>query len=131
MAKHSDEFGPGGETLSVVMDMQTRLLKQGLRAGVAVEAAGSTKDGGPSPWLQKRFGVIAQQACEPPDGPLADLKALIANIQQQKEKTMPLSLEQFDERVSRVNKSMDRLQTMVDNSAVTSRCNKCDRSTTQ
>lgn len=30
---------------------------------------------------------------------------------------MPLSLEQFDERVSRANKSMDRLETMVDSSA--------------
>lgn len=29
---------------------------------------------------------------------------------------MPLSLEQFDERVARANKSMDRLETMVDSS---------------
>jgi hypothetical protein len=35
----------------------------------------------------------------------------------QKENAMPLSLEQFDERVARANKSMDRLEGMVDSGA--------------
>ena len=53
----------------------------------------------------------------PPNARLAELTTLIGAIQQQKEKSMPLSLEQFDERVSRANKSMDRLEAMLDSSA--------------
>lgn len=117
LAKENDEFGPGSETRSVARDFQVRLLAHGLRAAVVVEAAGSAKHGAPSPWLQKKFDTLAGRSAAPPDGPLADYKALIATIQQQKEKAMPLSLEQFDERVSRANKSMDRLETMVDSSA--------------
>jgi hypothetical protein len=41
----------------------------------------------------------------------------LATIEQQKENSMPLSLEQFEERVSRANKCIDRLETMVDSSA--------------
>ncbi|ANH09148.1 hypothetical protein shn_34075 (plasmid) [Shinella sp. HZN7] len=64
----------------------------------------------------ERFAAAATaQAAQPV--PLAALRILIATIQQQKEKAMPLSLEQFDERVSRANTSMDRLETMVDSSA--------------
>lgn len=118
LAKQNDEFGPGSETRSVASDMRARLLKHGLRASVTVEAAGSAKDGAPTPWLQARFDALAQRTgTRPGSGPLAEFKSLIANIQQQKENTMPLSLEQFDERVARANKSMDRLETMVDSSA--------------
>ena len=117
LAKQNDEFGPGSEMRSVASDFEARMLAQGLRAGVVIEAAGSAKDGAPSPWLQKRFDAFAQRSEGPSDQPLAELKTLIANVQQQKDKTMPLSLEQFDERVSRANKSMDRLETMVDSSA--------------
>jgi hypothetical protein len=117
LAKHNDEFGPGSEMRSVASDFEARMLAQGLRAGVVIEAAGSAKDDAPSPWLQKRFDAFAQRSEGPSDQPLAELKTLIANVQQQKDKTMPLSLEQFDERVSRANKSMDRLETMVDSSA--------------
>ncbi|CAN7706653.1 hypothetical protein LJR257_005567 [Ensifer adhaerens] len=114
LAKQNDEFGPGGETLSVVRDFEARMLKLGLRFDVIIEAVGSSKEGSPSPWLQKRFEAFAQRSGAPSSEPSAALKTL---IQQQKEKTMPLSLEQFDERVSRANKSMDRLETMVDSSA--------------
>ncbi|CAN7705534.1 hypothetical protein C6558_23340 [Ensifer sp. NM-2] len=114
LAKQNDEFDPGGETLSVVRDFEARMLKLGLRSDVFIEAVGSSKEGSPSHWLQKRFEAFAQRSGAPSSEPSAALKTL---IQQQKEKTMPLSLEQFDERVSRANKSMDRLETMVDSSA--------------
>ncbi|WP_457661979.1 relaxase/mobilization nuclease domain-containing protein [Sinorhizobium medicae] len=117
VAKQNDEFGPGAETRAFARDFQVRLLKQGLRTSVLVEATGSAKDGVPSPWLQNRFDVFAQRSGAPSNEPLAELKSFIANIQRQEEKTMPLSLEQFDERVSRANKSMDRLETMVDSGA--------------
>ncbi|MCO5153989.1 MULTISPECIES: relaxase/mobilization nuclease domain-containing protein [unclassified Shinella] len=117
LAKQNDEAGPGPEMQSVVRDFQARLLGHGLRASVVIEAAGSAKHGAPSPWLQRKFDALAEQSVAPPDEPLAEFKSLIATIQQQKEKAMPLSLEQFDERVSRANKSMDRLETMVDSSA--------------
>ena len=117
LAKQNDELGPGSETRSVARDFQARLLAHGLRAAVVIEAAGSAKNGAPSPWLQKKFDASAQRSAAPPYEPLAEFKTLIATIQQQKEKAMPLSLEQFDERVSRANKSMDRLETMVDSSA--------------
>jgi hypothetical protein len=116
LAKQNDEFGPGSETRSVARDFQARLLAHGLRASVVVEAAGSAKHGAPSAWLQKKFGTLAERSAAPAEEPLAEFKTLIATIQQQKEKAMPLSLEQFDERVSRANKSMDRLETMVDSS---------------
>ena len=117
LARQNDEFGPGSETRSVARDFQARLLAHGVRAAVIVEAAGAAKHGGPSPWLQKKFDALAERSDAPPNEPLAEFKTLIATIQQQKEKAMPLSLEQFDERVSRANKSMDRLETMVDSSA--------------
>ncbi|MBN9033879.1 MAG: relaxase/mobilization nuclease domain-containing protein [Rhizobiales bacterium] len=117
LAKQHDEAGPGSETRSAVRDFEERLLAHGFRASVVVEAAGSAKNGAPSSWLQKKFDASAQRSAAPPDEPLAEFKTLIATIQQQKEKGMPLSLEQFDERVSRANKSMDRLETMVDSSA--------------
>ncbi|KQW41291.1 hypothetical protein ASD02_36055 [Ensifer sp. Root1252] len=117
LAKQNDEFDPGGETLSVVRDFEARMLKLGLRSDVIIEAVGSAKDGAPSPWLQRKFDGLAQRASVPSNEPLAELATPIVNFQQQKEKVMPLSLEQFDERVSRANKSMDRLETMVDSSA--------------
>lgn len=116
LAKQNDE-GPGGETRSVARDFQARMLKVGLGSGVFIEAAGSAKDGAPSSWLQRKFEVLAQRASAPSNEPLVERSTQIANIQQQKEKAMPLSLEQFDERVFRANKSMDRLETMVDSGA--------------
>lgn len=117
LAKQNGEFGPGPEMRSAAGDFQARLLAHGLRTAVVVEAAGSAKHGAPSPWLQKKFEAVAERSAVPPNEALAEFKTLIATIQQQKDKTMPLSLEQFDERVSRANKSMDRLETMVDSSA--------------
>ncbi|MDG4676242.1 relaxase/mobilization nuclease domain-containing protein [Shinella sp. 838] len=117
LARQNDETGPGSETRSVTRDFQARLLAHGLRAAVVIQAAGSAKHGAPSPWLQQKFDALAERSGAPRKEPLAEFKTLIATIQQQKEKAMPLSLEQFDERVSRANKSMDRLETMVDSSA--------------
>lgn len=117
LSKQNDEFGPGAETRSVARDFRARMLSQGLRATAIVEAAGSAKHGAPSPWLQKKFDAHAHRPNAKPGAPLAEFKNLIVTIQQQKEKAMPLSLEQFDERVSRANKSMDRLETMVDSGA--------------
>ncbi|MEW9617677.1 relaxase/mobilization nuclease domain-containing protein [Shinella sp. S4-D37] len=60
-------------------------------------------------------GVVAQMVSGTTnDGALSGLRHLVATIQQQKEKTTVLSLEQFDARVSRANRSMDRLEAMVD-----------------
>ncbi|MCA1371567.1 relaxase/mobilization nuclease domain-containing protein [Bradyrhizobium sp. BRP14] len=115
LARQNDEFGPGSETLSVIRDNQHRLLQQGLRATVTVEAAGAVKDGAPTPWLRNRFDALTGGS--EPAAPLSEFMTLVSDIKQQKEKTMPLSLEQFDERVARANKSMDRLETMVDSSA--------------
>jgi hypothetical protein len=117
LAKQNDGSRPGSETRSVARDFQTRLLAHGLRAAVVVEAAGSAKNSAPSPWLQKKFDSLTERPAAPPDEPLAEFKTLIATIQQQKENAMPLSLEQFDERVARANKSMDRLEGMVDSGA--------------
>lgn len=117
LAKQNDETGPGSETHSAARDFEERLLAHGLRASVVIEAAGSAKDGAPSPWLQKKFDALAERSAASPNEPMAEFKSLIETIQQQKEEAMPLSLEQFDERVSRANKSMDRLETMVDSSA--------------
>ncbi len=67
-----------------------------------------------------RFAVAVAAAGEvvrtvsPLGEALAGSRHLIANIRQQKEKTIALSLEQFDARVLRANKSMDRLEMMVD-----------------
>lgn len=112
-AKQDDEAGP--ETRSVVRGLQARFLAHGLR--VAVEAVGSLKHGAPSPWLQRRSDAGLGWSGARPIKPHADFKILMATIEQQKENSMPLSLEQFEERVSRANKSIDRLETMVDSSA--------------
>ncbi|WP_421580724.1 relaxase/mobilization nuclease domain-containing protein [Shinella sp. M31] len=117
LAKQNDAAGPGGETSAVAKDVQAKLLKQGVRAEVVIEAAGPATVGSPSPWLQNRFDAVARGAGATPGEQLSEFKSLIATIQQQKDKAMPLSLEQFDERVSRANKSMHRLETMVDSSA--------------
>lgn len=117
LSKQNEEFGPGSETRSVAGSFRARLLAHGLRAAVVIEAAGSAKHGAASPWLQKRFDAAARATETSPEPPLAEFKSLIATIQQRKEQSMALSLEQFDERVSRANKSMDRLETIVDSSA--------------
>ncbi len=55
-------------------------------------------------------GMVAQMV----PGTTNDETLTGLGIIQQKEKTTVLSLEQFDERVSRANKSMDRLEAMLD-----------------
>lgn len=116
LAKQNEKVGPGAETASVARSFQERLLAQGLLASVLINAAGSATGSAPSPWLQNEFDALRQRSAQS-GRPFAEVKALISDIQQQKDKTMPLSLEQFDERVSRANRSMDRLETMVDSSA--------------
>ncbi|MGQ3296490.1 MAG: hypothetical protein ACT6U0_30375, partial [Shinella sp.] len=117
LARQNDEFGPGAEMQAVSRDVEARLLQAGLKTSVTVEAAGSAKDGGPTAWLQNRFDAAQRNTDTEPAAPLTGLMTLIADLKQQKESAMPLSLEQFDERVARANKSMDRLEGMVDSGA--------------
>jgi hypothetical protein len=112
LARQNDEFGPGGEMQVAVRQVTRRLKARGLQATVTIEAAGSAKNGSPSPWLRKRFETLTRSGQGP--SPVAKIQAFISNLKQQKGKVMPLSLEQFDERVARANKSMERLETMVD-----------------
>lgn len=114
--KRQKEIGPGAETLAVVKNIERRLFETGLHAAVSVEAAGAGTNGHPTPWLQNRFDEFAHPAASEPARPLAKLMTSVSDIKHRKEDTMPLSLEQFDERVARANKSMDRLETMVDSS---------------
>ena len=117
LARQNDECGPGAETQAVSRQAEARLLKIGLKATVSVEAAGSAKDGMPTAWLTNRFDAHRRQAQAEPATPFVDLMTTLTDLKQQKENAMPLSLEQFDERVARANKSMDRLEGMVDSSA--------------
>ena len=117
LARQKDEFGPGAEMQAVSRDVEARLLQAGLKTSVTVEAAGSAKDGGPTAWLQNRFDAAQRNTDTEPAVPLTGLMTLIADLTQQKESAMPLSLEQFDERVARANQSMDRLEGMVDSGA--------------
>lgn len=116
LARQNDEFSPGGETLTVVRDIERGLSQHGIRAAVSVEAAGAAKDGAPTRWLQRRFDALSKTVGAESAAPMREFVTLISDIKQQKENAMPLSLEQFDERVARANKSMDRLETMVDSS---------------
>lgn len=114
--KKQKEVGRGAETLAVVKTIKRQLSEQGLSATVSVKAAGAAHNGGPTPWLQSRFAKSAQRMASDPVTPLAKLMTLVSDIKHRKDNAMPLSLEQFDERVARANKSMDRLETMVDSS---------------
>ncbi|WP_421590528.1 relaxase/mobilization nuclease domain-containing protein [Shinella sp. M27] len=114
LVRQNDEFGPGAEMQAVSREAEARLFQAGLRAAVTVEAAGSGKDGAPTAWLQNRFDGHRRQAQVKSATPFADLMTTLTDLKQQKENAMPLSLEQFDERVARANKSMDRLEGMVD-----------------
>ncbi|KQY48550.1 relaxase/mobilization nuclease domain-containing protein [Rhizobium sp. Root483D2] len=114
--KRQNRVGRGPETLAVVKNIERQLSGHGLRAAVSVEAAGAGMNGYPTPWLQSRFDKSARTATSEPAAPLAKLMTLVSDIKHRRENTMPLSLEQFDERVARANKSMDRLDTMVNSS---------------
>ena len=117
LAQQNDEFGPGAEMHLVSRGVEARMLKAGVKATVSVEAAGSAKDGAPTAWLQNRFDADRRQAYAKPASPFADVMKTLTDLKQQKENAMPLSLEQFDERVARANTSMDRLEGMVDSGA--------------
>lgn len=114
--KKQKEVGRGAETLAVVKNIERQLSQQGLSAAVSVKAVGAARNGAPTPWLQSHFAKSAQKTASDPATPLGKLMNLVSDIKHRKENTMPLSLEQFDERVARANKSMDRLETMVDSS---------------
>ena len=116
LARQTDEFGPGAEMQAVSHDTEARLLQEGLKAAVSVEAAGSAKDGAPTVWMQSRFDAHVRKVDDKPATALPDLMTLVSALKQQKDNAMPLSLKQFDERVSRATKSMDRLEGMVDSS---------------
>ncbi|CAN7643653.1 relaxase/mobilization nuclease domain-containing protein [Rhizobium sp. LjRoot98] len=113
--KRQEEIGPGAVTLAVMKNIERRLFEQGLHAAVSVEVAGAGKNGHPTPWLQNRFDKFVHPPASEAT-PLAKFVTFVSGIKHRKENTMPLSLEQFDERVARANKSMDRLETMVDSS---------------
>ncbi len=117
LARLSDEFGLGAEMQAVSRDTEARLLQAGLKAAVIVEAAGSAKDGAPTAWMQSRFDAHVRKADEKPATAFSDLMTFVSSLKQQKENAMPLSLKQFDERVSRATKSIDRLEGMVDSSS--------------
>lgn len=117
IARQNDEIGPGGETQAFSRNLRARLKGHGLDASVSVEAAGSARDGRPTPWLSTRFDAEAGRSTASAADPFSTLKTLISDLKQRKDSTMPISLEQFDERVAKANKSMDRLETMVDSSA--------------
>jgi hypothetical protein len=117
LTRQNDEFGPGAEMQGVSRDAEARLLQAGLKAAVTVEAAGSGKDGAPTAWLQNRFDAHRRQAQGKSAMPFADQMTTLTDLKQQKENAMPLSLEQFDKRVARASKSMDRLEGMVDSGA--------------
>lgn len=114
--KKQTEVGRGAETLAVVKNIERQLSEQGLSAAVSVNAAGAAQNGAPTPWLQSRFAKSTRRMAADPSTPLVKLMTLVSDIKHRKENPMPLSLEQFDERVARANKSMDRLETMVDSS---------------
>jgi len=118
LAKQNDEFGPGAEIQAVMRDIKERLLAHGLQASVEIEAAGSSRDGKPTPWLATRFAKMSTLSPRNAAGSsfTNELNGLLTSLQQRKEQTMALSLEQFDERVARANKSMERLETVVDSS---------------
>jgi hypothetical protein len=111
--KKQKEVGRGAETVAVVKTIERQLSEQGLSAAVSVKAAGAAQNGAPTPWLQSRFAKSAQRTAS---DPATQLMTLVSDIKHRKENTMPLSLEQFDQRVARANKSMDRLETIVDSS---------------
>lgn len=118
ISKMNDGFGPGGEMQRVVRQLIRRLSSQGLTAHVEIEAAGSARDGNPTPWLAAQFESRNKQTGKPAVTTRAAdrLKTFIKTIKERKEKTMAMSLEQFDERVARANKSMERLEGVVDSS---------------
>ncbi|MCA0339685.1 MAG: relaxase/mobilization nuclease domain-containing protein [Proteobacteria bacterium] len=62
-------------------------------------------------------GTLLVPAASASNSALAGLKHLVETIHEQKEKTMALSLDAFDARVLRANKSMDGLERLVDGSA--------------
>jgi hypothetical protein len=63
------------------------------------------------------FETREQRSVSPSHEASVGLSQLIATFQQRKEKNISLSLEQFDERVLRANRSMDRLEAMIDSHA--------------
>nr|WP_314095302.1 relaxase/mobilization nuclease domain-containing protein [uncultured Shinella sp.] len=117
LARQNDDFDPGAVMQAVSRDAEARLLRAGLKVSVTVDAAGSAKDGAPTAWLQNRFDDHRRQVQAKPATPLVDQKTFVTDLKQQKENAMALSLEQFDERVARANKSMDRLEGIVDSGA--------------
>ncbi|WP_075293088.1 relaxase/mobilization nuclease domain-containing protein [Pararhizobium arenae] len=114
LARHSDGISPGAETNAVAYEAEARLMTVGLKAAVTVEAAGSAKDGMPTAWLRNRLDAHRRRA--QPAKQLAEIMTSLLDLKQQKENAMALSLDQFDERVARANKSIDRLEGMVDSS---------------
>lgn len=95
LAKQNDEFGPGAEMQRVMRDITERLVAQDLRASVEIEAAGSSRDGKPTPWLAARFEKmwVRRPPNEAGQSVTNVLNGLLISLQQRMEQTMALSLE--------------------------------------
>ncbi|PZU77505.1 MAG: hypothetical protein DI546_05825 [Rhizobium sp.] len=76
------------------------------------EAAATRKMPTPAPHAEHSVLVLNQeeQSCS-----LLGIASLVSNLKQPENRTVFLSLKQFDERVLRTNRSMDQLETMIDN----------------
>lgn len=118
IGKQNDEIGSGRETQRIAHALEQHLHRQGIAGTVAIEAAGSMRDGKPTPRLVDRFRQKAREAKAGTEAsnPLPMLRQFIRSLEKRKERKMAISLEQFDERVARANMSMDRLEGLVGSS---------------
>ncbi|WLR95719.1 relaxase/mobilization nuclease domain-containing protein [Shinella zoogloeoides] len=118
LTRQHREFGPGAEMRKVSREIEARLLRgAGIKAAVTVEAAASAKDGAPTAWLQNWFNAYRQPAQAKPATPSAGSMTSRTDFAPHKGNAMPLSLEQFNERVARAKKSIHRLEGMVESGA--------------
>lgn len=76
------------------------------------EAAATRKMPTPAPHAEHSVLVPNQ---EEQSSSLLGIASLVSNLKQPENRTVFLSLKQFDERVLRTNRSMDQLETMIDN----------------
>jgi len=76
------------------------------------EAAATRKMPTPAPHAEHSVLVLNQ---EEQSSSLLGIASLVSNLKQPENRTVFLSLKQFDERVLRTNRSMDQLETMIDN----------------
>lgn len=109
--------GESEETRRITQGIRRKFAAQGVKASVTITAAGSARDGKPTAWLSAQFQQVSadgnRKEDQTPTSPLDTLNALLISLKTQQERLMSLSLEQFEERVVRTNKSIDRLGSLV------------------